>query len=210
MTHFSDAEGSKGIEAQLAAFDAVTHDLPGERTLSNSAAILRHGGVLAGRSDWIRPGIMSYGSSPDFPEHNSAAVWGLQPAMTLTANIIATQDLQAGDTVGYGSSFTADGPSRIGIVACGYGDGYPRHCTTGTPVLVDGVRTRMVGRVSMDMLAVDLDPILDAQIGSEVVLWGQSSTGAVLPIDEVAATSGTVGYELMCAVTARVNFSIQE
>jgi alanine racemase len=127
--------------------------------------------------------------------------------MSLRSRIIATQDLQAGDTVGYGSSFTADVPMRIGIVACGYADGYPRHCPTGTPVLVDGVRTRTLGRVSMDMIAVDLTPCRDAGFGTEVTLWGKASNGTVLPIDEVAQAAGTVGYELMCAVSNRVGFT---
>jgi alanine racemase len=124
--------------------------------------------------------------------------------MSLNSKLIGVQDLQPGDTVGYGSSFTADAPLRIGIVACGYADGYPRHCTTGTPVLVNGVRTRMVGRVSMDMITVDLTPVPSASIGTEVTLWGLSAGGAALPIDEVARAAGTVGYELMCALAARV------
>jgi alanine racemase len=208
MTHFSDADGPKGISAALQAFDAVTHDLPGERTLSNSAATLRHGDVLAGRSDWVRPGILVYGSAPDFPEH-TAAGWGLEPTMTLSSRIIGLQDLKAGDTVGYGSSFTADGPLRIGIVACGYADGYPRHCSTGTPVLVDGVRTRMVGRVSMDMITVDLPPVPGAGMGSEVTLWGRGPKGTEMPIDEVAQAGGTVGYELMCALAQRVPVQVE-
>ena len=203
MTHFSDADGFKGVADQMATFEAVTHDLPGERTLSNSAATLRHASELGGRSDWIRPGIAVYGSAPDFPEH-SAADWGLLPAMTLAAKIIAVQALQPGDTVGYGSSFTAEAPLRIGIVACGYADGYPRHCSTGTPVLVNGVRCRLVGRVSMDMLSVDLTPVPEAVMGSEVTLWGLSSQGAGMPIDEVAQAGGTVAYELMCALAPRV------
>jgi alanine racemase len=203
MTHFSDADGAKGIAAQLQAFEAVTHDLPGERTLSNSATVLRHGAAIGEKSDWVRPGIAVYGSSPDFPEH-SAAGWGLQPTMTLTSKIIGVQNLVAGDTVGYGSSFIAEGPLRIGVVACGYADGYPRHCTTGTPVLVGEVRTRMVGRVSMDMITVDLTPLPAAGIGSEVTLWGRASGGALLPIDEVAQAAGTVSYELMCALALRV------
>ncbi|MCJ7799194.1 MAG: alanine racemase [Polaromonas sp.] len=203
MQHFPDADGPKGITTQLQAFDAVTHDLPGERTLSNSAAILRHGDALAGRSDWVRPGIVLYGSAPDFPAR-SAADWGLQPTMTLSSRIIGLQHLVAGDTVGYGSSFVADGPMRIGVVACGYADGYPRHGVTGTPVLVGGVRCRMVGRVSMDMITVDLTPAPEAGMGSEVTLWGCASSGAVLPIDDVAHAAGTVGYELMCALAARV------
>ena len=130
------------------------------------------------------------------------------PTLTLASKIIATQHLAAGDTVGYGSSFTADGPLRIGVVACGYADGYPRHCSTGTPVLVNGVRTRMVGRVSMDMITVDLTPVPDAGMGSEVTLWGRSASGAGLSIDEVALAAGTVGYELMCALAARVPFLV--
>ena len=203
MTHFSDADTAKGISAQLQAFEAVTHDLPGERTLSNSAGALRHGDALAGKSDWIRPGIAVYGSAADFPAH-SAADWGLLPTMTLASKIISTQSLVAGDTVGYGSSFTADAPLRIGIVACGYADGYPRHCSTGTPVLVGGVRCRMVGRVSMDMITVDITPVPGAGMGSEVTLWGRSPSGTVLSIDEVAQAGGTVGYELMCALALRV------
>ena len=206
MTHFSDADGSKGIGSQVARFNAATVDLPGERALSNSAATLRHAGLV---SDWVRPGIALYGSAPDFPEH-AAAQWGLQAGMTLASKIIATQDLLAGDSVGYGSSFTATEPMRIGVVACGYADGYPRHCSTGTPVLVNGVRTRMVGRVSMDMITVDLTPLPAAGMGSEVTLWGCSKSGAVLSIDEVAQAGGTVGYELMCALAARVPTCVQQ
>ena len=205
MTHFSDADGAKGTAQQLAVFDETTRGLSGERTLSNSAATLREGEKL--HSDWVRPGIAVYGSSPDFPGHD-AAYWELQPAMTLGAKIIDAQQLAAGDTVGYGSTFTAGTPMRIGIVACGYADGYPRHCSTGTPVLVDGVRTRMVGRVSMDMITVDLTPVPDAGFGSEVTLWGRSSRGALLPIDEVAQAGGTVGYELMCALAPRVPMGV--
>ena len=203
MTHFSDADTAKGIRAQLAVFDAVTHDLPGERSLSNSAANLRHSGVLATKSDWIRPGIAVYGSAPDFPEH-SAEHWELQPTMTLSSKIISIQNLRVGDSVGYGSSFTADGSLRIGVVACGYADGYPRHCNTGTPMLVDGVRCRMVGRVSMDMVTVDLSPVPSSGMGGDVTLWGRASNGAVLAIDEVAHAGGTVAYELMCALAQRV------
>jgi len=204
MTHFSDADGARGIAAQLAAFERVTHDLPGERSIANSAATLRHPAQT--RADWIRPGILLYGSAPDFPEHD-AQHWQLQPAMTLATRLISVQTLAAGDTVGYGSSFTADGPLRIGVAAVGYADGYPRHCTTGTPVLVNGVRTRMVGRVSMDMITVDLTPVPEADIGSEVTLWGRAGNGALLSIDEVAQAAGTVGYELMCAVAQRVPFA---
>ena len=203
MTHFSDADGPQGIARQLRVFTEATRDLPGERTLANSAASLRFGDDSAVRGDWIRPGIAVYGSAPDFPDHDIAH-WQLQPAMTLAARIIGVQQLAPGDTVGYGSSFRADAAMRIGVVACGYADGYPRHCSTGTPVLVDGVRTRIVGRVSMDMLTVDLTPLPQAGFGSEVTLWGRAGNGAVLAIDEPARAAGTVGYELMCAVAQRV------
>lgn len=213
MTHFSDADGPRGIAHQVAVFEAATADLPGERSLANSAAILRHAtsplrgsgnGHLA--ADWVREGISLYGSAPDYPQH-SAADWGLLPTMTLSSRLIGVQQLRAGDTVGYGSTFTADGDLRVGVVACGYADGYPRVAPTGTPILVAGQRTRTLGRVSMDMLAVDLTPVPEAGIGAEVVLWGRSATGAVLPIDEVARAAGTLSYELMCAVAPRVPFA---
>jgi alanine racemase len=209
MTHFSDADGPRGIGHQMQVFAETTRDLPGERSLSNSAAALLHGDEPGVRADWIRPGIAIYGSSPDFPVHDIGH-WDLRPTMTLASRVIGVQDLAAGESVGYGSSFTADAPMRIGVVACGYADGYPRHCTTGTPVLVDGVRTRMVGRVSMDMITVDLTPVPDAGFGSEVTLWGRGPGGAVLPIDEVAHAAGTVGYELMCAVAPRVPVVVGE
>jgi alanine racemase len=203
MTHFSDADGPHGIARQVKVFEDITRDLPGERTVSNSAASLRFGTEARVRGDWVRPGIAVYGSAPDFPDHD-AAHWGLLPAMTLASRIIGLQQLDAGDTVGYGSSFIAEAPLRIGVVACGYADGYPRHCSTGTPVLVDGVRTRIVGRVSMDMITVDLSAVPHAGLGTEVTLWGRAANGAVLPIDEPARAGGTVGYELMCALAQRV------
>jgi alanine racemase len=217
MTHFSDADGPRGIAHQVAVFEETTADLPGERTLCNSAAILRHAqaplrgeGVTDMAADWVREGIALYGSAPDYPEH-SAAHWGLQPAMTLSSRLIGVQQLQPGDTVGYGSSYRVETPMRLGVVACGYADGYPRHAPTGTPVLVDGMLTRTVGRVSMDMITVDLSPLdaagLPVGVGSEVVLWGHSSRGTVLPVDEVARAAGTIAYELLCAVAQRVPFA---
>ncbi|HEX7686321.1 MAG TPA: alanine racemase [Burkholderiaceae bacterium] len=222
MTHFSDADGPRGVSHQLAVFEEATRDLAGERTLANSAATLRHGaGPLAQAprvgGDWVRPGVMSYGCSPDYPEH-TIADWDLRPTMTLRSRVIGLQALQPGDTVGYGSTFTAGDPLRIGVVACGYADGYPRHAGTGTPVLVDGVRTRIVGRVSMDMITVDLTPVPHAGLGSEVTLWGvgprpagapQDAPPPVLPIDEVARAAGTIGYELMCALAQRVPVAVQ-
>ena len=210
MTHFSDADGPRGIDHQVAAFNTATHDVPGERVLSNSAAVLRHMGDAAAahlRSDWVRPGVVLYGGSPDHPQH-SADDWDLKPVMTLRTRIVGLQVLQAGDSVGYGSTFIAPHAMRIGVAACGYADGYlrasPGGLERGTPVLVDGVRTRIVGRVSMDLLTVDLTPTPAAGVGSEVTLWGRASNGAVLSIDEVAQAGGSIGYELMCALAARV------
>lgn len=209
MTHFSDADTDRGIAAQLRLFEEITRDLPGERTLANSAAALRFGDDPAVRGDWIRPGIAVYGSAPDHPVHGMAH-WELQPAMTLASRLIGTQQLKPGDAVGYGSRFTADREMRIGIVACGYADGYPRHCSSGTPVLVAGTRTALVGRVSMDMLAVDLTPVPEAQTGAEVTLWGRAGNGAILAIDEVAHAGATVGYELMCALAQRVPVAVDD
>ena len=210
MTHLSDADAAEphAVASQLATFDAATRDLPGDRTVSNSAATLRYApNDAALRGDWVRPGIMVYGSSPDFPQH-SIADWGLQPTMSLRAQVIATQQLQAGERVGYGSGFTAERDMLLGVIACGYADGYPRVVPTGTPVLVNETRTRIVGRVSMDMITVDLSPVLAAGqaagVGSVATLWGTSAAGAVLPIDEVAQAGGTIGYELMCALAQRV------
>jgi alanine racemase len=203
VTHFSDADGAKGVAAQMAVFNAATEDLPGERSVSNSAACLRHPELAL---DWVRPGIAQYGSAPDFPEH-SAAHWGLQATMSLNAKILSVQNLQAGDTVGYGSTYTASKPMRIGVVACGYADGYPRHAGTGTPVLVEGLRSHTVGRVSMDMLAVDLIDLPQAGAGSTVTLWGHQNGDAslpCLPIDDVARSAQTIAYELMCALAQRV------
>ena len=206
MTHFSDADaqrlGKDGIVHQVAAFNCATDGLPGERSLCNSAATLRYNaGVL--RSDWIRAGIMLYGSSTDYPEHD-AAHWRLQPSMTLATKIIAVCAISTGETIGYGSGFIAQKPMRIAVVACGYADGYPRLCASGTPVLVGGVRAGTVGRVSMDMMTVDITDLPAAGMGTPVTMWGRADNGAVLSIDEVAAKAQTVGYELMCALAPRV------
>jgi len=229
MTHFSDADGLRfgqdGIAHQVRAFVDATHDLPGERSLCNSAATLRHaqtarlgpdthtGTPLA--ADWVRAGIALYGSAPDHPLH-SVQDWALQPTLTLSSRLIGIQTLQPGDSVGYGSGYLAQRAMRIGIVACGYADGYPRHAPgqtdLGAPVLVRGVRSRRVGRVSMDMLAVDLGPAEATgtlcRLGDDVTLWGLSASGAVLPVDEVAHAAGTIAYELLCAVAARVPFTV--
>jgi alanine racemase len=194
MTHFADADGPEGVAAQLARFESATRGLALPRSLANSAALLRHPKT---RADWVRPGIMLYGCSPFADE--SAQGLGLTPVMTLTSELIAVRRLAAGERVGYGGTFAADRAMRIGVAACGYADGYPRHAPTGTPILVAGRRTRTVGRVSMDMLAVDLDGIPEAGIGTPVTLWGEG-----LSCDEVAAAAGTVSYELLCALAARV------
>lgn len=211
MTHFATADtDSPGIAQAYDIFQRATEGLSGERSICNSAALLRHPEV-AQNTDWVRPGICLYGSSPDFPA-NTIADWDLRPTMSLRSRLIAVQQLQPGDQVGYGASFTADRPMRIGIVACGYADGYPRIAGTGTPILVDGHRSRTLGRVSMDMLAVDLTPETTALPANfvpdlattEITLWGASAFGSVLPIDEVAACANTLGYELMCALALRV------
>jgi alanine racemase len=195
MTHFADADLERGIAWQMARFEAATEGCDHPVSLANSAALLRHPGARRG---WARTGIMLYGSSP-FPQDESAEALGLRPVMTLSSRLVAVQELAAGERVGYGGIFTAERPMRIGIAACGYADGYPRHAPTGTPVLVEGRRTRTVGRVSMDMIMVDLEGIPDAGIGSPVVLWGEG-----LPVDDVATAAGTVSYELLCALAPRV------
>jgi alanine racemase len=194
MTHFANADEERGVAEPLALFNDIVAPYRIARSLANSAALLRYPET---HGDWVRPGIMLYGASP-FPEV-SAQNLGLKPAMTLSSRIIATQTLQPGDEVGYGALFRAEQSMRIGIVACGYADGYPRHAPTGTPILVDGQRTRTLGRVSMDMLCVDLSAMPQAYIGSTVVLWGEG-----MPVEEVARAAGTVSYELMCARTERV------
>jgi alanine racemase len=201
MTHFANADELEHprltIVEQVRRFCAGADGLAGERSLSNSGGVLQQAALAARLSnDWVRPGIMLYGATPGGP---SASDYGLLPAMTLSSEIIAIQELAAGDTVGYGSRFECSVPMKVGVVACGYADGYPRHASPGTPVIVDGVRTTLVGRVSMDMMTVDLTPVANARVGSKVTLWGDG-----LPIDEVAEAAGTIGYELMCALAPRV------
>ena len=194
MSHFAFADEARGVSEQLALINDVARQYRLACSLANSAALLRY---PATHGDWVRPGIMLYGASP-FSDV-SAAQLGLKPAMTLTSRIIATQDLRTGDEVGYGGLFRADRSMRVGIVACGYADGYPRHAPNGTPVLVEGQQTRLLGRVSMDMLCVDLSTLPETGVGSRVTLWGEG-----LPIEDVAAASGTISYELMCALAMRV------
>jgi alanine racemase len=194
MTHFADTEGGDGMRQQLGRFNAMVSGIGLARSLANSAAILR---CPETHADWVRPGIMLYGCSP-FSD-SSAEGLGLRPAMTLTSEIIAVRELAAGTAIGYGWTFTAPSPMRVGVVACGYGDGYPRHAPTGTPIFVAGKRTRTVGRVSMDMLFADLTGIPTAAVGSTVMLWGEH-----ISADEVATRAGTVSYELLCGLGRRV------
>ncbi|MDR0379386.1 MAG: alanine racemase [Candidatus Accumulibacter sp.] len=194
MMHFATADGERGVEWQFERFQRMCAgwDLP--VSLANSAVILRHSHMAVG---WARPGILLYGATP-FADEDAASL-GLRPVMTLTSRLLAVQNLAAGEQVGYGGIFKAPRPMRIGVVACGYADGYPRHAPNGTPIRVAGVRTTTVGRVSMDMLTCDLTGIPNAEVGSEVVLWGEGQ-----PVDEVAAAAGTIGYEILCALARRV------
>ena len=194
MTHFADADGDAGVAAQLARFQRIAAGTGLPRSLANSAAVLRYPETHA---DWIRPGIMLYGCSPFAGE--TGAQSGLRPAMTLTSEIIAVHDIAAGAAVGYGGAFVAERAMRIGTVACGYADGYPRHAPTGTPLLVGDRLTRTLGRVSMDMLCADLTGLPEAHVGTRVVLWGEGN-----PVERVAEAAGTVGYELLCALAPRV------
>lgn len=194
MTHFSHADEAEGVAAQMELFNHLAVPFRVARSLANSAALLRYPQT---HGDWVRPGIMLYGASP-FPE-TSARQLGLRPVMTLQSEIISVRALRAGERIGYGGTFCAEHAMRMGVVACGYADGYPRHASTGTPVLVNGQRARALGRVSMDMLCVDLSALPDAGVGSRVTLWGEG-----LPVEEVAHAAGTISYELLCALTARV------
>lgn len=203
MTHFAEADGQLGVAGQLAAFQAMTKAWQAPASLANSAAILRYPSTHA---DWIRPGIMLYGASP-FADQ-SANELGLQTTMTLETKIIGIQQLKAGDRVGYGGTFTADKSMRVGIVACGYADGYPRHAPSGTPIAVSGKSTKTVGRVSMDMLACDLTDIPEAGIGAPVTLWG-TGVGGQVSVDAVATAAGTIAYELFCAVAPRVKVEVE-
>jgi alanine racemase len=206
MTHFATADDALGIEAPLEAFQQAVKELTQTEahavSLANSATILRY---PVAHADWVRPGIMLYGASP--VSGTPASAFGLKPAMEFTSEIIAVQTLQKGESVGYGNRFTATKTTRIGIVACGYADGYPRHAgqysvgddQRDAPIAVNGKLTRTVGRVSMDMLFADLTDIPEANIGAPVELWGSQ-----VPVDAVGEASGTVGYELLCALAPRV------
>ncbi len=195
MAHFADAENPEGLIEPMKRVELAAEGLDCLRSLSNSAATLWH---PEAHFDWVRPGIILYGASPSGDWQDIAST-GLQPVMTLNSEIIGVQQLSAGDGVGYGYRYHATSSQRIGIVACGYADGYPRHAPTGMPVSVDGIRTQTLGAISMDMMMIDLEPCPQAGIGSKVELWGNQ-----VKIDEVAKAAGTVGYELMCALAPRV------
>ena len=212
MTHFACADRADGLEEPLARFLAMAGGEIGQgvgqsiRTwcLSNSAACLMHAKRIENfarehdRALWSRPGICLYGGSP--LNDLTAADLGLMPAMTLCSELISVKQVAAGQGIGYGYTFVTDRPMRVGVVACGYADGYPRHAPTGTPVSVAGRQTRILGRVSMDMIMVDLSDMADVGVGAKVVLWGEQGPTA----DEVAKAAGTISYELLSGVTARV------
>lgn len=196
MTHLADADNvnSSFTDQQLNSFNELTQHLSAPRSISHSAGIMRYPQAHA---DWVRPGIMLYGGSP-FAD-KTAEHLQLKPVMTLAAQIIAIKSLQAGDCVGYGCTWQAPENMSIAVVAVGYGDGYPRRMPAGTPVLINGVRCPIVGRVSMDMISVDLRPQPKATIGDMAILWGQG-----LPADEIAKACQTISYELFTNLTARV------
>jgi len=202
MTHFANADerNHPATKSQLAIFQHATAELPGLRAIANSAGVL---GWPQSHVDLVRPGIMLYGVSPFVggraEEHN------LQPVMTLSSELIAVNRMNKGDAVGYGGRWTCPEAMPVGVVAVGYGDGYPRHAPDGTPVLVNGKRVPMIGRVSMDMITVDLRSQPEASIGDPVVLWGKG-----LPAEEIAEQAGTIAYELLCGVTTRVRLVEQE
>ncbi|MBT9433059.1 catabolic alanine racemase DadX [Candidatus Sodalis endolongispinus] len=200
MTHFAYADMPEGVEGQMAVVARAGDGLTGPRCLANSAATLWHPET---HWQWVRPGIILYGASPSGDWQDIAAS-GLRPVMTLQSELIAVQSVPAGGRIGYGGRHRVNETQRVGVVACGYADGYPRHAPTGTHIWVDGVRTRTIGAVSMDMLMVDLQPCPQARIGSQVELWGDH-----VKIDEVAASAGTLGYELMSALTSRVTVQVR-
>lgn len=198
MTHLANADDRSDptTERQLKVFAGAVGRLQGERSIVNSAGIL---GWPAAVSDWIRPGIMLYGASPFAA--TQASDEGLRPVMTLRTRVIALRTVKAGEAVGYGGTWRSKQDCRIAVAAIGYGDGYPRHAPNGTPVLVNGQRAALAGRVSMDMITVDLTEVGDVGIGDPVVLWGEG-----LAAEEIARVAGTIPYELFCQVTQRVHF----
>ena len=198
MSHFAcaDEQENPATQTQLDCFSETCADLKGERSLANSAAVLAW---PASHCDWVRPGIMLYGGSPLVGK--TARDLRLQAVMTLATRLIAVKSHKKGDAIGYGGDWTCPEDMRVGVAAIGYGDGYPRHAPAGTPLLVNGKRAALIGRVSMDMVCVDLRTRPGAKVGDKVVLWGED-----LPVDEVAAAAGTISYELLCGIGSRVHF----
>jgi len=196
MSHLPSADNRFDATTpdQIRSFEALSQNLNAERSLANSAGVVNW---PSSHFEWVRPGIMLYGASPMIGF--SAAELDLKPVMTLTSELIAVNQRRKGEAIGYGGDWVCPEDMPVGVVAIGYGDGYPRHAPAGTPVLVNGQRVPLVGRVSMDMITVDLRSQPDAHVGDPVVLWG-----AGLPVEEIAALSGTISYELLCCVTARV------
>lgn len=200
MTHLAQADdlGAPTTHNQLARFDAVANQCPDmPHSIANSPGVL---GWPDTHRDWIRPGMMLYGANPIADTHP-----GLKAAMTLESAVIAERHIEPGETLGYGEHFRANRPMRIGVVAMGYADGFPRHAPNGLPVQVDGKDTQLVGRVSMDMLTVDLSDLPDAGVGSRVEFWGPN-----VPVETIARECGTIPYELVSQVTRRVPRSYQE
>ena len=197
MTHFAGAdEDSPQTNQQTNLFNAVVWPKYAPQSLANSAATLRFSETWR---DWVRPGGILYGLST-VPGKTGSEL-GFSPCMTLSTKLIAVKAVPAGAAIGYGGSFIASAPMRIGIAAIGYGDGYPRHASSGTPVLVDGELAHIVGRVSMDLLTIDVSHLKHARVGSKVTLWGPD-----LPVETIAQCAGTISYELTCGVTRRVRF----
>jgi alanine racemase len=200
VTHFANANarGDESVSRQLQSFEAATGELPGERCIANSAGVIA---VPSAHADWIRPGLMLYGVSPfaDTLSHQE----GLRPVMTVRSALIAVKTVRRGEAVGYGGTWTCPEDMPVGVVAMGYGDGYPRHCESGTPILVNGRRAMLIGRPSMDMLICDLRNVPDAKVGDPVVLWGEG-----LPVEEIARHANTIPYELLCSVRVRARFEV--
>ena len=197
MTHLACADEITNpmTKMQLQQFQRVTEGLPGQRSIANSAGIIAWPDT---RADWVRPGIMLYGISP-FEEHTGLE-YGLQPVMTLCSQLIAIRSCRKGEPIGYGATYRCPQDMLIGVVAMGYGDGYPHHAVSGTPVLVNNQLVSLVGRISMDMLTVDLTTQPHAKVGDPVILWGEG-----LPIEQVARCAKTNPYELVCAIKKRVS-----
>jgi alanine racemase len=200
-THLAEAElrSNARTRAQIDGFAEATAGIAGERSLAKSAGLVAWPDAQA---HWVRPGIMLYGISP-FADAIGADL-GLRPVMTFETRVIALKEVDAGDRVGYGGAWVAKHRARIAIAAAGYGDGYPRAVANGTPVRVNGMPAAIAGRVSMDMLAIDVSDVLQVAIGDPVQLWGPA-----VPIERVAAAAGTIGYELTCRVSQRVPFLVQ-